>query len=187
MGGHNKLLMPMGDRPMVCHVAAVLQDAGVDDVIVVTGHQCRNVESVLSNSDVGFIHNPDFDQGISSSLITGIKALGDAQAVLVCLGDMPEVTSTDIASLISSFDPDRGRAICVPTFRGTRGNPILWPRRLFKHMMRLRGDIGAKRLLSAFSDLVHEVPMRGPGVLIDYDTPQALASYHRRSAGVASV
>ena len=76
---------------------------------------------------------------------------------------------------IGAFNPVEGRAICVPTRRGKRGNPVLLARRFFPELMKVAGDIGARDLIAGHSDLVTEVEMDNDGVLTDIDTPQALA------------
>ncbi len=179
MGKRNKLLMDIDGRPMVEHVVAALRAAGVEDVVVVTGHQRERIESVLKGLAVRFVHNAHHAQGLSTSLVTGLQAVDrDADAVLVCLGDMPRVSAEHVARLIAAFDPGEGREICVPTYRGKRGNPILWPRRTFSEMLQIRGDVGAKHLLVDYRDVVCEVPMPDSGVLIDFDTELALTGIH---------
>ncbi len=90
-----------------------------------------------------FVHAGDFADGLSASLRAGIAALPEqAEAVLVCLGDMPLVTGRVIDRLLAAYDPDEGRTIVVPTYQGKQGNPILWDRRYVPEMMALTGDIG---------------------------------------------
>jgi molybdenum cofactor cytidylyltransferase len=95
--------------------------------------------------------------------------------MLVCLGDMPRVLPQTINKLIAAFDPQEGRAICVPTWHGKRGNPVLWGRQFFEEMMEISGDVGARHLIGEHSDLLVEVEMNDDGIMIDVDTPGALA------------
>ena len=104
-----------------------------------------------------------------------------ADGVVVCLGDMPGVSAAVIDRLIAAFDPLEGRAICVPTWQGKRGNPVLLARRFFAEVQTISGDVGAKPLLGEYPELVAEVPMPDDAVLSDIDTPDALARL--RSAG----
>ena len=76
--------------------------------------------------------------------------------------------------LIEAYDPTEGRAICVPTWQGKRGNPVLWARQFFLEMMDLTGDFGAKDLIVKYSELVIEVEMDDESVILDIDTPEAL-------------
>ncbi len=143
---------------------------------MVTGHERERVAAALAGLPVTLVHNPDYAQGLSTSLKRGIAALpADVDGALVCLGDMPRVTAAEIDRLIAAFNPVEGRAICVPTRRGKRGNPVLWARRFFPEMAQVAGDIGARHLIGAYPEMVAEVEMTDDGVLTDIDTPQALA------------
>ncbi|MFO7482482.1 NTP transferase domain-containing protein, partial [Oceanibaculum nanhaiense] len=146
---------------------------------VVTGHEAARVKAALPG-DLAFADNPDYAAGLSASLKAGIAALpADIDGVVVCLGDMPRISPAMIDRLIAAFDPVEGREICVPTYKGKRGNPVLWGRRFLPEMAALAGDVGAKHLIGAHADLVVEVEMDEKGVLIDIDTPDALTRYQR--------
>ncbi len=178
MGKDNKLLSEIGGQPMVARVVAAAASARTDPVIVVTGHEAAKVRAALADRDVTFAHNPDFAAGLSTSLRTGLAALpAEIDGVVVCLGDMPAVSAALIDRLIAAFDPDKGRAICVPTYRGKRGNPVLWGRRFFGEIETVAGDVGARHLIGEHEDLVAEVESADDGVLIDIDTPGALAAH----------
>ena len=92
----------------------------------------------------------------------------------MCLGDMPRGSAAQIDRLIAAFDAAAGRAICVPTHRGKRGNPVLWAARFFAEMEAVAGDVGARHLIGEHEDMVHEVESGDDGVLVDIDTPEAL-------------
>ena len=176
MGGHNKLLADVGGVPMVRRTVSNLLASGAGPVIVVTGHQAAETTRVLHGLDVRFVHNPEYAAGLSTSLRTGLAEVpGDADGVVICLGDMPRVTPGTIDRLIAAYDPVEGRAICVPTWQGKRGNPVLWDRQFFKDMAELAGDVGARHLIGTHGELVVEVEMKDEGVIIDVDTPDALA------------
>src|SRR5205085_11184095 len=124
---------------------------------------------------VRIVHNPDFADGLGTSLKTGIGALpADVDGVIVCLGDMPQVDAALIDRLIGAFDPERGALAVMPTIEGKRGNPVLWSRRFFPELMAIEGDIGARHLIERYGEAVVEVPVAGKAALIDVDTPEAL-------------
>ncbi|HEX6840457.1 MAG TPA: molybdopterin-binding/glycosyltransferase family 2 protein [Stellaceae bacterium] len=177
MGTLNKLLIGIDGKPMVRHVAEAVQASQARPIIAVTGHQREKVEAALSGLGIArFVFNPDYAKGLSTSLKQGIAALPKGtEAVVVCLGDMPKVAAGEIDRLIAAFNPVEGRAICVPTRRGKRGNPVLLASRLFQDLSNVSGDVGARDLIAAHPELVAEVEMEGDGTLLDIDTPQALA------------
>lgn len=177
MGDHNKLFLKVGERSMIQQVAANLADSEVDSVFVVTGHEKERIRRELKNSSVTFVHNREFAKGLSTSLRTALAQLpNEFNAALICLGDMPFVDSLHINALIDAFDPMTEQSICVPTYQGKRGNPVLWDRRYFQEMMEVQGDVGAKHIIGEYEDSVIEVEMDGVGVLTDLDTPEAYAT-----------
>lgn len=181
MGRTNKMLVEVDGAPMVVHAARALLSSGASPVVVVLGHEPDAVEDILSGLDVTFVRNPDYADGLSTSLKAGLSALPDHCAgAVVALGDMPGVGADDIDSLIDAFDPRGGHSICVPTYDQKRGNPVLWARRYFADMSSVSGDVGARHLIGENADQVIEVPRDNPGVLIDLDTPEAVAEHLRK-------
>ncbi len=174
MGSANKLLLPVDGAPMVVRVADAIAASRATGPIVVVGHQAAEVRAVLAGGAATFVENPDYADGLSTSLRRGIAAVpADVDAVLVCLGDMPRISAVQIDRLIAAFNPLEGRAICLPTHGGKRGNPVLWARRFLPEMMEIAGDVGARHLLGEHADQVCEVEMEA-SVLLDIDTPEAL-------------
>src|SRR5690606_28392607 len=101
------------------------------------------------------VHNPDYAEGLSTSLKAGLAALpADSEAVVVALGDMPDVTGALIDRLVAAIDPARGALIAVPTREGRRGNPVVWSRRFFEDLARIEGDIGARHLIAQHNEAV---------------------------------
>lgn len=176
MGSVNKLLAPVQGQAMVCRVADQLLASRIDELIVVTGHQANALQEALGDRNLRYVHNPDFAHGLSRSLAAGLAALGpDCQAVLVCLADMPELDSVQINRLLEAYDPAVGALICVPTFAGKRGNPVLWDRLFFDEMQQIQGDVGARHLIGEHAQSLVEVAMPDRGVVFDVDSPQVLA------------
>jgi molybdenum cofactor cytidylyltransferase len=181
MGGPNKLLAEVDGTPMAARVAQRLLASRARPIVAVLGHRADEVDAALGRLPVERVRNPDFAQGLSASLKRGLAALpGDLDGALVCLGDMPLVAGRHIDRLIAAFNPLEGRAIIVPTRRGKRGNPVLWASRLFPEMAQLQGDVGARHLIGEHADLVAEVEMEDDAVLVDIDTPEALAALRQK-------
>jgi molybdenum cofactor cytidylyltransferase len=133
------------------------------------------VEEALSGRAVRLAHAEDYAQGLSASLKAGLAALPEeAEGVLICLGDMPLVTASQLDRLLAAFDPEEGRAIVMPTFRGKQGNPMLWSRAFLPEMMAISGDVGARHLIGKHGERVFEVEMADDAVLRDFDTAESL-------------
>lgn len=181
MGTANKLLEPVQGKPMLRHALDAAIESKASAIIVVTGFEAKQIDALLKGLPVAVVHNPFYAQGISSSLRCGIAALpADIDGVVICLADMPGVGACHIDKLIEAFDPQRNRAICVSSFGGRRGNPVLWSRLFFNEMQQLSGDAGARQLMQLHAALIHAVDMPSDAVLRDIDTPDALADLNRR-------
>ncbi len=175
-GAENKLLVDLEGKPLVRRAVEAAQASQAERVLLVTGHACDDVEAAVAETGVATVHNPDYAEGLSTSLRCGLAGLPEEiDGVLVLLGDMPRVEAVILDKLIAAFDPVEGRAICIPTVRGKRGNPVLFARRFFAEAMEIAGDVGAKPLIAAHAESVAEVPVEGEAVLLDVDTPEALA------------
>jgi molybdenum cofactor cytidylyltransferase len=176
MGAVNKLTLPVDGKPMARHAVEAALGAAAAPVIVVTGHEEGAVRAGLSGLDVTFVANPDFADGLSTSLKVGLAAVPpEASGALVFLGDMPRVTAATARRLIEVHAAEPGAAAVAPVAGGRRGNPVLVARALFPAVANITGDTGARALLDAAGDAVVEVPVTEEGVLIDIDTPEALA------------
>jgi molybdenum cofactor cytidylyltransferase len=181
--GSNKLLEDLNGKPLVRHVAEAALASKVHPVIVVTGHQHEGVSAALEGLNLTFIHNADFADGLSTSLKTGVAALTtEVTAVIVLLGDMPLIPSAAINQLITAFEASPQKIAAVPVYEGEWGNPVLLSRTLFEEVSTLQGDAGARRLLNGRADDVLEVPIASDAVLIDLDTPEALAKARFKGA-----
>lgn len=177
MGGPNKLLAEIGGQPLVRRVVGEVLASPARPVVVVTGHQRERVEAALAGLPVALVHNPDFADGLSTSVKAGIAALPpEADGAVICLADMPRIDAALIARLTAAFDPERGALIVVPTFEGKRGNPVVWARRFFPELAALQGDVGARHLIGAYADAAVDVPVESRAVFVDVDTPDALAA-----------
>ena len=175
MGAVNKMLAEIGGKPLVRIAAEQAVASHAHPVIVVTGHEREKVEAALNGLPVRFVRNADYAEGLGTSLKAGIAAVPEeADAVVVCLGDMPQVDAALINRLIAAFDPERGALVVVPSIDGRRGNPVVWSRRFFHDLMTIQGDVGARHLIGNYAEVVVEVPVAGEAALTDVDTPESL-------------
>jgi molybdenum cofactor cytidylyltransferase len=173
--GANKMLADYNGKPMLRATVENVLASGVDEVVVVTGHQPEQVGASLQGLNVRLVHNPDFADGMSTSLRVGVRAVGKTDAVIVCLGDMPRVPSQVIDRMIAAFNPTEHRNIIVPVHKGEWGNPVLWGAEHFDVLTSLEGDKGARALIAQFKNEAVEIVVEDAGVLMDADTPKALA------------
>lgn len=175
MGERNKLLIPVDGEPMVRRVARAAIEAELRPVVVVTGHQDGEVRAALDGLPLELVQNPDFAEGMSTSLKAGLRAIeGRADAAFVMLGDMPFVQPTHLARLVDALDPVAAKLVVVPVKGRQQGNPVLFSARLFGELATVSGDRGAKGLIREHADVVVEVAIDDEAVVQDLDTPESL-------------
>jgi molybdenum cofactor cytidylyltransferase len=180
--GENKLVAELDGEPIVRRTVRAVLGSRARPVIVVTGHQAEAVRGALSGLDVRFVHNPDFAEGMSTSLRAGIAAAGTVDAALICLGDMPRLRAEHLDAVIDAFRTGDADEIVIPTCDRKRGNPVLWPRCYFAEIAELSGDVGARALIERHADQVRTVAIDDPAILVDVDTPAALAELRRHGS-----
>ncbi|KMO22455.1 nucleotidyltransferase family protein [Methylobacterium indicum] len=177
-GASPKLLSLLDGKPLVRHAAEAAVAADLGPVIVVLGHAGEAVREALAGLPLTLVENPAYADGLSTSLRAGLDALpGEVAAALVLLGDMPRIGPGLLRRLTEGFHsaPDAPAAV-VPVRDRQRGNPVLLNRRLLDPgLAALTGDRGAGPLLARRDDVL-ELPVDEAGILIDVDTPAALAN-----------
>jgi molybdenum cofactor cytidylyltransferase len=170
-----KLVAEFRGEPMVRHAVRAALASAAAPVVVVTGHARGEVEAALSGEAVVLVHNPDFAEGLATSLRCGLGAIGpEVEAVVILLGDMPLVGTDTIEALLASAHRHPEAEAVVPVYDGLRGNPVLLRRALFPAAARLMGDEGARRLLRDPSVTVLDLPLASDAVRFDVDEPSAL-------------
>lgn len=167
--GSPKQLLPFRGKPLIRHLAEIAMQSKADATYIVLGAQVKRVQQELSGLAVQIIINEQWQEGIGSSLRTGIQALPEtADAALVMLGDQLLVTSAHLNSLIETYH-STGKPIVASAYAGTLGVPVLFARRFFPELQRLSGDRGAKQIIQNHPEAVVGVPF--PDGVIDIDTP----------------
>ena len=180
MTGQKKLLAEIGGMPIVRRGVEAALSSRAARVIVVTGHDAASVRDALRGLDVVIVHNPDYAEGLSTSLRKGIASVPvEMAAALVVLGDMPFVTPQLIDALSATQEANPEALIVVPVRNGQRGKPVLWHSSLFAELQGIEGDKGARELLSRHERNLVELSVSDDAVLIDIDTSEELKQYTR--------
>lgn len=175
MRGRDKLLEPVGGRPVLRAVAEAAAASRADEVVVVVPPGAEARRAAIAGLGVAIVEATDWAEGMAASLRAGLATVAErSDAVVVLLADMPEIGAEDIDRLIAAFDPDEGREIArAVAGDGTPGHPVLFGRRFFESLGALRGDRGAREILAEAGDFIVEVPTGGRRALTDLDTPEA--------------
>jgi molybdenum cofactor cytidylyltransferase len=146
--GRPKMLLPVGGGTMLAAAVQPHLDAGVDRVVVVVGDHADEVTAQAGlgcDPRVRMVVNAEWAEGMSSSIRRGLAEAGDADAVLLALGDEPGLTAERIQRLIRAWRP--GVPLVAPVHDGRAGHPVLFDRAVFGELAALTGDVGAREVV----------------------------------------
>jgi len=178
--GAFKPLLPIGGRPAVVHCVDAAQEAGVRDIIVVTGYMREELERVLKEYAPGArrIHNVHYADGMFSSVRAGVSAVsalpGGVDGFFLLPADCAAASKDTLATLKNEFAKTGGAAVIRPKFEGRRGHPPLIPAAFIGPILKYNGENGLKGFLSGLPTIEKE--MQTPETLLDMDTPEDYAA-----------
>lgn len=176
-GPASKLLTIVDGAPLVRHAVNAAVDAGVGDVVVVTGHGSDAVTAALEGLTARIVHEPRSDEGMAVSLQRGVSALRSADAVMITLGDVPDILPVAYRRIAARWQAT-GAPIVVPRYAGARvpSHPTLFDASLFDDLLALEGDVGARSVIARHRSQVVEESLAWPAPR-DVDTVQDLDDY----------
>ena len=158
--GGTKQLAIVDGKPLVQHAIDALHDAGVDELLVVTGHDAEAVEAVLPG-DVRPVRNPAYRDGQATSLAAGLHVVDEgSEAAVILMADQPGVTGADVRALIERFRRSRARIVRL-AYRDGPG-PALLSREIYAEAGHLHGDVGARILIASHPEWLEDVPIDRP-------------------------
>lgn len=166
-----KPLLPLGETTVTDHVIATFLSESVD-VFLVAGYKQDEIRAGIKKRDITIVYNPDYEQGMFSSIQAGIRHLHPShQAFFVLPVDIPLVRPTTIRRLMQAAaeNPDK---IIYPAFGGERGHPPLIPAGLIHDILGWGKNGGLKAVLKAHEKLALEVPVADSFIHFDIDTPE---------------
>jgi molybdenum cofactor cytidylyltransferase len=168
--GGGKLLANFGGRPLVLAALDALAEAPVGETVVVLGTEAGEMRRICEPYEVRIVENAEWERGQSTSVLAGMRALGEeARAAVVLLGDQPLVGAEAVGRLVAAYE--EGAKVAVATYGGRRRNPVLFSREVWPLLEEeLTGDEGARSVLQRHPELVVEVACDGVGDPADVDT-----------------
>ena len=181
--GTQKLLLPLGGQPVIARIVDELQQSPLQETVVVVGRDAEKIQQALKGRAATFVTNPDFTGDMLSSVRCGLRAIpAGCVAVLVVLGDQPNLTSELVRKLISAYN-ESGREIIVPAHNGHRGHPLLFATRFRDELLSRHGEVGLHGLLDAHHEEVFRLEISDAAVLEDMDTPE---DYQRHLSSIVN-
>lgn len=171
MGGVAKSLIRLQGVPLINRQLIALSGAGVDEVVVVTGHAREAVESQVQSFPITLAQNPNYREGQQGSVRVGLAALsGNFDAVFIVLADQPLIGTGDLTELIAAFKKRPSGNVVVPVVNGQRGNPILLDAQARAQILASDTNLGCRHLIERQPELVHVLETTNTRFVTDLDT-----------------
>ena len=175
MGRAKATLAAGGGHVFLTRIVQTFLDAGVDDVIVVVGHDADHIASHFSESGLParFVVNREYDRGQLSSLLAGLNAIDrpGVSAALVTLVDVPLVSAATVRAVMDSYRATHA-AIVRPTSGARHGHPLLIDRSLFDALRTADPASGAKPIVRAHATAAGDIAIDDEGAFTDIDTEE---------------
>ena len=175
--GSPKALVQLGPggKTFLEHLLHVTKQPKIGWTRVVLGKHTSEISSALSLDPASIVVNPNWQLGQLSSIQAAIRSLpaGETDGVMLFLVDHPLVTGTLVAQIVEEFYKS-GRPIVLPTFHGKRGHPVIFASRLYEELLAASPEQGAREVVWAHANEVHEVPTTEEGILLNLNDPEAL-------------
>ena len=168
MNGENKLTKEIQGTPLIKLSVKNILASSINELIIVLGHQKEIIEKLIDkNEKIKFVFNKDFENGMASSIKTGLNNLSEkTEAFFICLGDMPRI-NRDIYNLL--IKSKNNKDIVVPTYNGQQGNPVLFSKSMKEKVMNIEGDVGAKKILGSHKDKILNLEINNESITKDFN------------------
>ncbi len=176
MGEKNKLLLKVGEYQVLQKSLNALLNSELDEIVLVTGFENNLVSQSVSNRDqITIVKNELHNNGMTSSIQSGVKAAsGEASAYMICLGDMPMLTSTDINALVAKWNSemDTKHKILRPVHNERFGNPVIFSSTYKQAILDHDAPEGCKEIIASNKNQVITCEMTNDHIFRDIDTPE---------------
>lgn len=192
--GTFKPLLPIGDMTAIERVSDTLRRAGVEPVMGVTGFERERLSSIFAEQGIREAYNPDFDQGMFTSIRAGIAgAMAETaetpEGFFLMPVDCPVVPPEVLEQILKQHEEEPD-AFIVPCYRGKKGHPLFIPSTYAEEILAYDGDGGLKAVTSRHEDKLIRLETGTEAVVLDMDTPegyQEVLEYDRKQkAGLNS-
>lgn len=170
--GAFKPLLPYKNTTVIEHSINKFIQCGIHNIYIVTGYNSHLISKQLENYNVSLVYNDNYDKGMYSSIVEGVKNFpSNIDGFLMLPVDIANIKEKTIKNLIKIFN-EHNYDIIYPSFNNRKGHPPLISSRLFKDIENYSGDGGLKKLLGNFQDNIYYYNSNDMGILFDIDTKE---------------
>lgn len=179
-------LAPTKAKTFLEHLIEVTRHPQAGILRVVVGAHAMEIRAQAKLDADELVVNEEWRRGQLSSLQAAIRSLpaGKTEGMLVCLVDHPLISAPLVSTLLETFERDKNK-IVIPTYRGKRGHPVIFPRALYAELLGVREDtpenIGARAVVRAHAANVIEIPVNEEGVIVNLNDPETFRRFSVQS------
>jgi molybdenum cofactor cytidylyltransferase len=171
--GENKLLMPWGNVAVIEKVIQTIQDAGIEDIVLITN---QDYELPITNYQLRITTN-NTNHEMLSSIQLGLKNQNaKSEAVIICLGDQPQIESRSVRMVCEAYRKSKSNLV-VPSYQMRRGHPWLVAKPLWSEILMMNENQSPRDFLKAHANEIEYVDVDTPTILQDLDTPEDYLKY----------
>jgi len=182
--GNFKALLPFDGIPTLSFIIRTAKLAGIQNIIVVTGHNADQLETIIKEENVKAAFNEHYQDGMFTSVQTGVTALdSDMDAFFLLPVDYPLIPPKVLLDLMALYrkNPD---SFFVPCYHGKKGHPPIFPMTMAKNILSSQGEGGLKAITRSHEDQMIKVETDFEAVVMDMDTPEdykELVAYYKKN------
>lgn len=170
--GTPKQLLRIGGETILERTLKNVRASAVREIVLVLGFAAESVEKEISTERVKVVRNQEYQQGMGTSLRTGLAALdAGASASLIVLADQPFVRPDTLNRLIACHQESKPQII-IPMYKGFRGNPVLLDQSIFPELQELSGDVGCRAIFGSHTENICKLAVDDVGILLDIDSQE---------------
>ena len=175
MGGENKLIKKYKNILLINHSINNILNSSIDEVIIVLGYQKEIIEKMVNkNKKIKLVFNKNFESGMASSIKIGLNNISEnSKAFFICLADMPFINQNIYNKMIRAIN---SKEIIVPIHDNQQGNPVLFSINIKKEIMKIDGDVGAKKILEQNKEKIFNLHFNDKAIISDFNTPESFKS-----------
>ena len=171
--GSIKQLLHFNQKTLLQHTIDEAVRSGGTPILVITGAHAETVSASIHQNDIEIVFNPEWEQGKGSGIVAGVRniitAYNAVDQIIIAVCDQPFVSAALFARLYQT-QQDSAKNIVAAAYAGTIGTPVLFTRKYFSHLLGLKNEEGAKKILTTNADDIATVDF--PEGSIDIDTKE---------------
>lgn len=179
--GRSKIILPWGNTTVLGKVIETIKQAGFGDILVVTGGESAQAETIAAEYKVRMVRNENFEsEEMLASIQLGLRLQhAESMAALICLGDQPQVEKSSVRSICKAFQKNTS-SIVVPSYQMQRGHPWVIAKNLWSEVLGMHAPESMRDFLHKHNNDILYVENSTPSILQDLDTPEDYLKYKPR-------